>query len=68
MYLKIENLIKKIRQEKNISLNELSRLTGISKSHLSNVERNEKDIAFKKMCIIADVLKVTTEDLYKKYN
>ena len=68
MYLKIEILIKQIRKEKGISLSELSKLTGISKGHLSSVERGEKDIAFSKMCIIADALKVTTEDLYKKYN
>lgn len=39
----IEIQIREIRKSKNISLTELSKLTNISKSHLSNIERGEKE-------------------------
>ena len=38
----IEYLIKDIRKSKNMTLRDLSRKTGISKSYLSEIERNEK--------------------------
>lgn len=66
--LRIEILLRQIRKEKGITLEELSAKTGIAKSHLSNIERQEKDISFKKMCIIAKVLNVKLEELYKIIN
>ena len=41
--LRIEMLIRQIREEKNISLEELSKKANVSKAHLSYIERNEKE-------------------------
>lgn len=68
MKLKIELLMKQIREEKNISLRELSKRTKISDSHLSSIERQEKEPGFYKMVAIAQSLGVTTEDLYRIKN
>lgn len=63
MYIKI--LLKEIRKEKNITLRELSEMTGISKTHLNSIERNEKMPSLKIAVIIAKSLSVTVEELYK---
>lgn len=43
MLLRIDMLIRKIREEKNISLDELSKEANVSKAHLSYIERNKKE-------------------------
>lgn len=59
-------LIREKRQEKQISMSELSRLSGVSKSYLSELENGVKDNAsIKTLCAIARALKCNTEDLYK---
>lgn len=68
MILKIEMLIKQIREQKNISLRELSRRTGISDSHLSNIERGEKETVLSKLLMIADALDVEITDIFKRKN
>ena len=64
--MRIEYLIKQIRNEKNITLRELSRKTGISSGYLSEIERNEKKPSFDYMIIIAKALNVQLEELYKE--
>ena len=63
--MKIEILIKKVRLEKNMSLNELSRLSGISKGHLSKMERQEREPRLSTLIQIALALKVDIKELYK---
>lgn len=40
--MKIEILLKQIRLEKGMTLETLSQLSGISKGHLSKIERQDK--------------------------
>lgn len=63
----IEIRIREVRKSKNISLSELSKLTHISKSHLSNIERGEKEPSISILIRIALALKVDEKELYKIY-
>ena len=63
--MKIEILIKQIRQEKNMTLETLAKLSGISKGHLSKIERQERDPKLSTIIQIAIALKVNVSDLYK---
>ncbi len=63
--MKIEIIIRKVRLEKNMTLETLSRLSGISKGHLSKIERQERDPKLTTMIMIAKALKVEVSDLYK---
>jgi transcriptional regulator with XRE-family HTH domain len=60
----VGNNIKRIREQKSISVNELSRLSGVNASYISALERGKKnnpslDILQK----IADALEITPKDL-----
>lgn len=63
--MKIEILIKKVRLEKNMTLETLANLSGISKGHLSKIERQERDPKLSTILQIALALKVDIEELYK---
>lgn len=63
----IEIKLREIRKSKNISLEKLSELTNISKSHLSNIERGEKEPTLSVLIRIALALKVDEKELYKIY-
>lgn len=53
------------RNNKNITLVKLSRLTGISKSTLNNIENERVSPTIKQLEIIAKVLGVKISDLYE---
>ena len=63
--MKIEILIKQVRQEKYMTLETLAKLSGISKGHLSKIEREERDPKLSTIIQIAMALKVDVSDLYK---
>lgn len=63
--MKVELLIKKVRLEKNMSLDTLSKLSGISKGHLSKIEREEREPKITTLIQIALALKVDIKELYK---
>ena len=63
--MKIEILLKQIRLEKGMTLETLAQLSGISKGHLSKIERQERDPKISTLVLIADALKVNVNDLYK---
>lgn len=63
--MKIEILVKKVRLEKNMTLETLANLSGISKGHLSKIERQERDPKMSTMIQIALALKVDVKELYK---
>ena len=63
--MRIEILFKEIREEKGYSLDQLSKLTGISTSHLNYIERNEKEPTLSYAIIIAKALNIKIEELYK---
>ena len=52
-------LIKKIRQQKNITIRQLAALSGISKTELSDIETGKKIPTAYTLCAIAKALQVT---------
>lgn len=63
--MKIEILIKKVRLEKNMTLETLAKLSGISKGHLSRIERQEREPKISTLIQIAIALNVDVKELYK---
>ena len=63
--MKVEILLKQVRLEKGMTLEILAQLSGISKGHLSKIERQERDPKISTLVLIADALKVNVNDLYK---
>ena len=63
--MKIEVLVKKVRLEKNMTLETLSKLSRISKGHLSKIEREEREPRIGTLIQIAMALKVDIKELYK---
>lgn len=61
----IEYLIKKVRNEKGISLRELSKRADVSVGHLSDVENGLKEPSFFIMIRIARALDVELDKIYK---
>lgn len=65
--------IRKIRKDKKISINNLSKLTGISLGYLSDLENNKaKNPSIDKLNLIATALEVSVDsffkDTYEKWN
>lgn len=63
--MKIEILVKEIRLKQNMTLETLAELSGISKGHLSKIERQERAPKLSTMIMIAKALNVDIEELYK---
>lgn len=61
----MEILIWKIRAEKGISLKELERRTGISKSALNNYENGKRYPNLQQLELIAEALNTTISSLYE---
>jgi len=62
----LEFYIKEYRNSKGISLNELSKMTGISASYLSEIENNKKfGLAVINLCKISDALGVPPYRLFR---
>ena len=66
--MKIEILLKQIRLEKGMTLETLSQLSGISKGHLSKIERQEREPKISTLILIAKALKVDVKNLYRVEN
>lgn len=64
-FMKIEILLKQVRLEKGMTLETLAQLSGISKGHLSKIERQERDPKISTLVLIAEALKVDVNNLYK---
>jgi len=67
-FMKIEILLKQIRLEKGMTLETLSQLSGISKGHLSKIERQEREPKISTLILIAKALKVDVNNLYRVEN
>ena len=63
--MRVEIKLKEVREKKNISINQLSEMTGITKSHLSNIERNEKEPSLSILIRIALALRVDEKNYTK---
>ncbi len=61
----VEILLKEVRKRKNISLEQLAKMTGISISHLSYIERQEKEPSISMLCRISIALKVDIKELFR---
>ncbi len=63
--MRVEILLKKIRKEKGVSLQQLAKITGISTSHLNYIEKNEKEPSISVLVRISAALNVDIKELYK---
>ena len=61
----IEILLKQVREEKNVTIKKLAEKSGVSKSHISDIEKNYKMPSLIVMVKIAKALDVSVTDLYK---
>jgi len=61
----IEILVKEIRQEKHISLEKLSNRSGVSTTHINDIENNIKSPSLYVMVRLAKALEVGITELYK---
>lgn len=57
--------LKEVREKYNISIRDLARITGISKSHLNYIERGEKEPSLSIIIRIAVALNIDIKDLYE---
>ena len=60
----IEILISKVRKEKNMTLNSLSKKCGVSASHINDIEKNLKMPSLVVLVKIAKALNVSVLELY----
>ena len=63
--MRIEILVRNVREEKNITIQKLSQISGLSKGHLSRIERGETEPTISTLIRIALALKVDVKELYK---
>lgn len=63
--MKVEILVKNIRQEKNISLAKLSKRSGVSTTHINDIENNNKSPSLYVMIRLAKALEVEITKLYR---
>lgn len=57
-------LLKFVRYRQNMTQEELSKRSGISRSYISKIERGEREPTITVICKLADALGVKPEDLY----
>lgn len=63
--MRIEILLKQVRQEKNITLNRLSEKSGVSTTHINDIENNIKSPSLFIMVRLSKALDVEITELYK---
>lgn len=61
----IEILLKQVRKRKNITLNKLSDKSGISTTHINDIENNIKSPSLFVMVRLSKALDVEITELYK---
>ncbi len=52
------------RTEKNLSLRELAAMSGVSRTHINEIENGNRHPTVKTLCEIAEVLDVPVTDLF----
>jgi len=63
--MKVEILLKEIRQERNINLKKLSKKSGVSTTQINDIENNIKSPSLYVMIRLARALEVDITKLYK---
>lgn len=66
--MRIVYSIKEKRKQNKMTLKELSEKTGISKSHINDIENNIKEPSNSMLVRLAKALKVETTELYQIIN
>ena len=61
----VEILLKQVRQKKNVTLNKLSEKSGISTTHINDIENNIKGPSLLVMIQLAKALDVDITELYR---
>lgn len=56
--------IRRIREERGLSQEELAALAGLHRAYVGQIERSEKNIGLKNLQKIAQALEVNIEDLF----
>lgn len=64
--MKSKSLLGQIRYEKNISLRELAKETGLSKSTINNIENGVTSPTVEELIVLAKALDCHTYDLYSE--
>lgn len=64
MNIDIEYHLYQIRSGKGISSRKLAELSGVSKSTINNIENNRFEPTLRTICMLAQALQVSPEDLY----
>ena len=64
--MKIKLCLREIRDKFGYSLSEMAKVTGISRSHLSYLEKGERKATINVLCQIAEKLHIDEKELYKK--
>lgn len=62
--MNVASRITELRNQKNISVNKLANLSGLSQSFIRQVELGEKNITVKSLAHIVDALDLTLEDFF----
>lgn len=57
--------LKEVREKYNISIRDLARITGISKSHLNYIEKGERKPSLSTIIRIAVALNIDEKELYE---
>lgn len=63
--MKIVLLVKKIRKEQHLTLKQLSIKSGVSTTHINDIEKGEKGPSLEIMIKLAKALNTSIESLYK---
>jgi len=63
--MQVEILLKEVRKEKNYTLSQLSKKSGISKTHINDIENNVKEPSFSMMVRLSYALNIPIDKLYK---
>jgi len=63
--MRVEILVREVRKDKAYTIVKLAQSSGISKGHLSKIERQETEPTISTLIRIAIALKVDIEELYK---
>ena len=58
------NKLHEIREEKGVSLRELAKLAGVSKTQINEIENGQSDPTLKTMFLIAKALNMKIEDIF----
>lgn len=65
--MRIEIRVKQIRKEKNMSLSELSKKSGISTTHINDIENNLKSPSLLIAVLLAKALNIDITEMYIIY-